>query len=154
VLELKVNCYVKAFWATLKGGADRSLKMWLAQQKGVCESCGRQLRQSSLLGYGQTGSQHIKGNHNIYVRLTRHSAGEMVETNHWQLAQQPHICGALHCSHFLNFFFCLHVSRHLFFPFIAEEFATINQKVFVFCLSLSSHELSRRHIKLPKKWQK
>lgn len=29
-----------------------------------------------------TGSQHIKGNHNIYVRLTRHSAGEIVETNH------------------------------------------------------------------------
>lgn len=56
--------------------AERSLRV-LRQTAQTAQTA-----QSSLLGYGQTGSQHIKGNHNIYVRLTRHSAGEMVETNH------------------------------------------------------------------------
>jgi len=35
VLELKVNCYVKAFSADVeRRSANTSLKMWLAQQKG------------------------------------------------------------------------------------------------------------------------
>jgi len=103
-------------------------------------SCGRQLRQSSLQGYGlidpgtdrQTGSQHIIGNHNIYVRLTRHSAGEFCWNKSLTAGTAaPHLRWSSLC--FANFFTqppCF--KTFVFCPFIAGEFSAINQIFFSF----------------------